>query len=505
MPSFVDTPVKRLFRALCVLALLPTLDSARRHTFPLPPAHLGVGSAHFGLYDGLNLPCDQGCLTPLDHALAVIRGNGDAMLALGMGTSRIHDQDGYVSFAWPMLDPDRSGTRFDFTRTDALVVAACTDHVALLPTLQPATEMMVHRHQPYLPDIDAYRAYVAEVVERYDGDEGFTLVGSREPDAATRAAIAQCPIRDWMVGNEPDRTAMFNPDWLSVADYARSLSVATEVAHARDPQARVAYGGLSWASEHEPTCWAWFLASLGATGPGGFDDLALHIYPKTIDVQSILDQLDRVRAVAGDRPLWITEAGFAARKIRKNVATDANTSELSQARQMLGAHFAAFSRGARAFLLVGIDGPGIAFPYFDGTELVEPSTGVRRLSWFAYQGMTRLLADADVDRIRTVEESRGRYVWQVPRGQGSVWLLLRDAPSDADYQPGQPLATSPATFHLSGLPPGPVTVTTAVPTATHGASVDPANALPSRSVDVPANGQLDLDVDARPLWVIVRG
>ena len=459
-----------------------------------------------GLMNGLNTVSDDE--RSLEEIVADLEtGVVVDMLELGMGTSRVHDQ-GYVSFSWSRVDPERDLVALDFSRTDAIVALACRHGLSVLPTTGPAPRDASGVLE-YLPDGDAFYLFLAEMFERYDGDAIFTLFDPLAdiPDEGTREAIQACPITHWMMGNEPD-IASDTDDWYTPEEYAHVLSLARQAAAAVAPQARILFGGLSWRSSYEPECWDFYEQVLQALQGDMFHEMAVHLHPEDLDTRNMLDQLDKVSASLPEgTPIWITELGISAQWSPYNRTQDHNASELSQARQMLLIQMALQVRGGRPALHGAIQMEVDACPHFDGTQFVDPEGGFRRLAWYSYRFMGQWMAQADLDHVWALVEGdeQGRYLYQLPLQDGGVLYLLVYDPGSLDgYRASDELDEDPRTFALTGLEAGEVQVWQGVPgfasgeeIAEYGEDLFPVLTLGGEA------GRVEVAVGTTPVWVRV--
>jgi len=452
----------------------------------------------FGLYNGLNR--NRSHTESLDEALAWIAGEPlPEMLELGMGLSRIHQEDGLFSFSWHAVDPDRDGGGFDFRWTDALVELACDEGITLLPTVI-GTPWYEASAAAFMPDAEAWRAAMIDTVERYDGDDVFRVdPDSAVPNASVADAIRACPIHRWMAGNEPDLYADVLPDWCDAACYRDFLTLAQDAVQTADPDGLLLYGGLSWGASTDPGRWTFFEDTVTSTD---FDELAVHIYPQPIDLGGVLGFFQDLEAVVGDGGFWITEAGFGSLpQPSSEGAVETNSSQLSQARQVVSTQLMAAAHGAPAVLLLGVHGPGPESPNFYGYGLLDSDTAEPNLSWWSYQRMTDLLADADLGATQVLleEPESGRFGWTAPTPAGALSLLTWDPASLPDYAPGGALDPGPATFTLTGVA-GQVQLLAAVPDGETGAVAG----VTWHDTDLgQVDGELTVEVGLRPVWVVI--
>ncbi len=478
-------------------------DSRQPDTGEPPEPELRLPSP-FGLFNGLNAHEDSE--KSLEQVLVEIEeGNIAQMLELGMGASRVHDQ-GYVSFSWFMIDPERELSWLDFSRTDAVVELACANDIYLLPTTGPATRAEV-RTDGYLPDPEGYRVFMEELLERYDGDEIFQVneAITEPPSESAQAAIRACPLQLYQFGNEPDIFADQLIHGYSAQVYADALRLAQHAAAEVAPQTRFAYGGLSWRSSTVEPCWDFFLGVIERLGDDLFDEIGLHMHPEDLDTRLMVDQLERVAAALPEgTPIWISEIGISSLYKPDNRCEDENASERSQARQVLLVQLATLVRDGRSVLHGEIDMPVETCPYFDGIQFIHPDEGYQRLAWYAYRSMTGWFAGVDVEGIEAIAEGEdeGRYAYRLPlREGGELYLLAYDPGSLDDYEAGGALDSTPRVFTLEDLAGDEVTVWESMPTADSGQEVQAATYEPGSATVPLADGVLEIEVGARPVWV----
>ncbi|HUS81101.1 MAG TPA: beta-galactosidase, partial [Armatimonadota bacterium] len=197
------------------------------------------------------------------------------------------------SYKWEQVQPT-PGAPFDFSLQDPQIdrVLGRGMHVLLcLPessttwcTTAPAEliaqgERQVRAVRKYPPaDYDAYRRYVAAVVEH---------------------------VRDrvqWFeVMNEPNGQAV-PPE-----AYVKILGAAFEAARGADPQARIIGGQGAGPS----SAFGWYQGILQLGAVGQMDAINLHIYPGDTPPRGYEDALRRLNqemaACGGVRPIWVTE------------------------------------------------------------------------------------------------------------------------------------------------------------------------------------------------------
>jgi O-glycosyl hydrolase len=156
--------------------------------------------------------------------------------------------------------------------------------------------------ESYLPDLDSYRRYVQQLVERYDGDGVEDMPGLR------------APVRYWEVDNEPDlkntnlprdNTRNYDPStFCTPSEYAKVLIASSQAIKAAYPEAKVLNGGpYRPAVAGTYTYMSEVLKVEGALS--SFDILSLHTYAD--DAQRLRDGIVAMRSLVPDKPVWITE------------------------------------------------------------------------------------------------------------------------------------------------------------------------------------------------------
>lgn len=496
-------PILALLGAGCLDRTKDTDETGPVDTGDTATPPPGGPAITYGLYNGFNL---QSTFTgDLDAFLAEVEAERvPRMEDLGMGMSRIHERDGWASFAWPVLDPERDGVDLDLSVPDALVAAACANGIQLMPTIGPASVADVDA-MDYPGDADAYAVYVETLVERYDGDEDFGP--GPAPEAATQEAIVTCPVRHWMVGNELDLTSKWNPGWCMPAQYADVLVATYDIAHAADPEATVLYGGLSWNASYDEPSWTFFdglveKLDTAFAGQDAFDVMAVHVYPNTLALHDVTVFFDAVQERLGrPLPLWVTEAGFSA--VFTGKMDDENASELTQARGFLALQMLTYARAGLGTLLIDVVDPGDNSPMFEGFGLQSPEA-VPRLAWYGFRKMVELLVDLEPGTVTVeMEDDDGRFAWRGSRtGGGEILLLVFDPASLSSYRPGGTLSDETRTFTVSGITGSTARAIDALPPEDAGAEVGASPTFAEEALSM-TGGTLTIEVGPRPVWVVV--
>ena len=190
-----------------------------------------------------------------------------------------------ADFVWSMIEKPR-GT-WNFEKIDATLAEMDKYGLKMLPILYYHTEWS----RPVVEHLDCWKEYIQTVVSRYKDR-----------------------IRYWEIWNEEN----IDQFWFSEpsgADYAKVLVTAGRVIHGIDPNLKVIYGGTSGIPL------AYIEESFKAGACEGFDAMCIHPYREglaSLDAEdNFLQGIESVRSLmerygVGDRPIWITEMGWAS-------------------------------------------------------------------------------------------------------------------------------------------------------------------------------------------------
>jgi hypothetical protein len=204
----------------------------------------------------------------------------------------------------------------DFTETDDWVAALAEHGLRWRPVLGTPTPEW-DRAQPSCaqksPPADpaAFASYAGAVAARY---------GSRGSFWTEHSDLAELPIRDFEIWNEPNHFAFWCPA-PDPAAFAELAALAAEAIHRAAPGARVTLGGLAPFQASDPPQRLTpeeFIAPLVAADPslaGAVDAIGVHVYGPT--AAEPIAQLDAYRATLdraglGDKPMVVNEAGWYA-------------------------------------------------------------------------------------------------------------------------------------------------------------------------------------------------
>jgi hypothetical protein len=229
-----------------------------------------------------------------------------------------------TAFYWYAVQPNGPGGA-DFTVTDAIMLAAASRGLSVLPVLQGTPSWAaLHRGDAGSPPADpaAFAAYLKLLVARYGPSGSFW---------AAHPEVPRRPVRAWQIWNEPNIRRYWNVrNW--APSYVKLLKAAHAALRHADPGAQTILAGLpneSWQALH---------GIYRAGGRRAFDVVALHPYTsKPINVIKLV-QLSRAEMRRqGDRklPVWITELSWPASEGKvKNGVHGFQTTDAGQASRL---------------------------------------------------------------------------------------------------------------------------------------------------------------------------
>jgi hypothetical protein len=249
-----------------------------------------------------------------------------------------------LATVWPFADWDQESCH-DILDEDSLIF----------------NELGAYRQLPC--DMNAYRSFVMDLVERYDGDGVDDMQG------------LVVPIKFWEVSNEPS----MQRDWLvffagSAAEYFEILKTTYEAVKAADSNAIVVAGGMAGVMEDMQDFWA-EVFSLG--GMEYFDIGNIH----SINSDSLGVNAPEYQAFLDgqgvDVEFWVTEVELGSMDPVKNDNVDED-----MPRRMVTSFVLAFASGADKIFYPGIvKGSG---KFEQGKEVVYDTfvTLVEKLDYF---------------------------------------------------------------------------------------------------------------------------
>ncbi len=183
---------------------------------------------------------------------------------------------------------------FDWTFTDAAFRELIKRNIQIVGVLghppgwaTPYSGDAADQPSFYAPDTRLFDAYVQAVVKRYGRY-----------------------VHHWEVWNEPDNPMFWQPA-PNPSAYAALLKSTAATIRSVDPSAQILLGGINPFDTR-------FLEQIGLNGAwDSFDILAIHPYvdpirPEAAGIGAAADSVRTVAARFGQKPLWVTEIGWAS-------------------------------------------------------------------------------------------------------------------------------------------------------------------------------------------------
>ncbi len=276
---------------------------------PLPPPTARV-PARFGLgiNEAISVPQRMLLSGELAGPALADRLAADAAHTTRLGARYVRGNTGaFPRTSWWASQAGAGGT------ADADVWVQAVQAAGLEPILMVSPwpgNRTANATETYVPaDLEAYTRWVQQLVERYDADGIDDMPG------------LLAPIRYWEVDNEPDlkftappRDARRRvpPGTFCYPEEAAAVLIATATAiRAAQPEAHVLNGGLFRPFTRSGQDYLReMLVVPGAAA--AFDILSLHTYASDEHGDTLAKGIRAARAIAGDRPVWITETSVAS-------------------------------------------------------------------------------------------------------------------------------------------------------------------------------------------------
>lgn len=268
------------------------------------------------------------------------------------------------------------------------------------------------RRKPY--DMDAYRDFVAALVERYDGDGIDDMPG------------LQIPIKHWEAGNEPSMQEGFNTFFHgSSEDYLEILKATSEAVREADPEAHVLHAGMAGMDPGMVSFWE----PIFERGRDYFDIANIHSIGAS-DELNVPEFAELLTEYGIDKPIWVTEAQH--RSGRTFDGRDISAEE--HARIMVTSYVLAFSQGVDKIFYTSFRAPpGGGGGEFEQSALID-SYGQPRPAYYAMKTMIAKLDGFTEARRLTA----GQYRFTID-GK-TVYVLWGEGPVPAAVQ-GQIILT----------------------------------------------------------------
>ena len=255
----------------------------------------------------------------------LVSGDSERMAANGVGIMRfqlswkaVQEREGECESDVPVPPATPFLATCDWREYDRIVGDAAAAGIESLPFLLSVPDFVsAHENEPPIRTArqrQAWAEWLGIAVQRYGPTGSFW----RDEYAEAHPGAAPLPIRRWQVWNEPSDGTFWHPR-PNADEYARLVELTARAIRNVDPGAEIVLAGL-FATPHEgrggidlrP-----YLRNLFAGRDLGahFDSLALHPYGPTLrrsKRQVRMARKEYKRAGLLDRPLWITELGWAS-------------------------------------------------------------------------------------------------------------------------------------------------------------------------------------------------
>ena len=227
-------------------------------------------------------------------------------------------------------------------------------------------------------DFSAYKQFVSNLVERYDGD-------GNEDMPKLRAGI-----KYWEVSNEPTmqegRMIFFKG---TSQDYLEILKVTCEAVKEADPEAKVLHAGM--AGDPEDLSRKGFWQDVYGSGAEDYFDIAnihsIGVGGEGIYILEMREFLDRYGI---EKPIWITEVQYSEWGLERENLTEEEWAEVIVRSFVYG-----FGNGAEKLFYVALKGN----PGGPGPELTTRPEGQKKKAFYAFKTMV-----AKIDYFTSVKK-----------------------------------------------------------------------------------------------------
>ena len=293
--------MRRARRLLGVAVFVALLAPAASQAAGAPPEFYGVVS-QAGL---------------ADDDFPQMSENGVGLMRVQVSWKKVQPTEGDCGASLPIPGVPAPGA-CDWSYYDRIVGGAAAAGVEVMPYLLTVPEWISKDENtpPIHSDADraAWTEWLEAAVHRYGPNGSFWL----EEYPTQHPGAAPLPIRRWQVWNEPSDGTFWHPQ-PDPAEYGDLVELTAAAIHGADPAAEVILAGVfgtptesNGGIDAKPYLTALFRSrDVGAS----IDSLALHPYGPNL--KRSLGQVRRARTVfekagLGNRPLWLTELGWAS-------------------------------------------------------------------------------------------------------------------------------------------------------------------------------------------------
>ena len=255
-----------------------------------------------------------------DEDFARMEANGVGLMRVQLSWKKVQPSEGECESELPLpMDPGLPVlSTCDWRYYDRIIGGAAAAGVEVMPyLLNVPAWVSEHENAPPIrseADRQAWSDWLGAAVRRYGPNGSFWT----EEFESQHPGAAPLPIHRWQVWNEPSDGTFWHPR-PDAAEYGELVELTGSVIRAADPAAEVILAGVFGTpnEEHGGIDAKPFLRTLFRSRDLSisFDSLALHPYGPTL--KRSLRQVRNARKVyeragVGDRPLWITEIGWAS-------------------------------------------------------------------------------------------------------------------------------------------------------------------------------------------------
>jgi hypothetical protein len=326
--------------AIAALALAVALSPAPATATAAPPPQFYGVVSQAGLADG-------------DFAL--MRESGIGLMRIQLSWKKVQPQAGQCESDLPVPPGVTPIATCDWSYYDRIIGGAAAAGVEVLPYLLNVPRFVSeHENEPPIrsaEDREAWQGWLRTVIARYGPDGSFW----REEYPAQHPGAAPLPIRRWQIWNEPSDGTYWHPH-PDPDEYAQLVELSAAAIRGGDPGAEVILAGL-FGTPHESKGGIDLRPYLRALLRGGdlsahFDSLALHPYGPSLkrsQQQVRIARRELKRAGLADRPLWLTEIGWASGGDHPQLSK----SEAKQAK-LLGRAYSLYERRRRSWGITGV-------------------------------------------------------------------------------------------------------------------------------------------------------
>jgi hypothetical protein len=415
---------------------------------------------------------------------------------IGMAWNRTLTPGG-GQFRWSDIQFNQ-GAPYNWDITDAFVKQAQAQGIHILALIHPyvswdQTDKTSYNYgSPH--DMDAFKAFVAAVVERYDGDGIDDMSG------------LLYPIKYYEIGNEPEGVH-FNgsyPD--NYQGFMETVKAARDAAKTAYPDVKIVIGGTSPIYDNTidgfnsdvDTFWNNALGVTGATDC--FDIFNFHFFvgEYTKDIKDYLDFWKTKLSTYGlsGKPIWLTETGtYSGTVTLSEGAVWPEQSTTYQASWLVKQYAYALANG--------IDKLFSVFYYSDQTDwrsyvaMVNIDKTTKKPVYYTHKQMAE-----KIDGFSSVVQNAYDASGGQDKTSGNIKFVVDNTPVYVLWN------DQGGTVVLSGISSPVVKMTKAVPTldANGNATLDQSgNPTFETYTTAVSNGQVSISVSSRPVYVEESG